>query len=52
MKFVLFKKIIRQVEAEKVIIFQRGRHGLMFLFNFHAHVNLNNYRVGCLHSGK
>jgi len=37
----------RRIEADKVIVCERGDRGLMFIFNFHGHNSLTDYRVGC-----
>ncbi|CAF5124492.1 unnamed protein product, partial [Rotaria sp. Silwood1] len=44
--------IIRQIEADKVIVFERGDRGLIFIFNFHGYNSLTDYRIGCSQSGK
>ncbi|CAF3072876.1 unnamed protein product, partial [Rotaria sp. Silwood2] len=42
----------RRNEADKVIVFERGDHGLIFIFNFHGHNSFADYRIGCGQSGK
>ncbi|CAF0903002.1 unnamed protein product [Rotaria sordida] len=44
--------IIQQIEAHKIIVFERGERGLMFIFNFHGYNSLSDYRIGCSQSGK
>ncbi|CAF4611937.1 unnamed protein product [Rotaria sp. Silwood1] len=44
--------VSRKNEGDKVIVLERGDHGLVFIFNFHASNSYTNYRVGCGHSGK
>ncbi|UJR21858.1 hypothetical protein I4U23_024931 [Adineta vaga] len=44
--------ISRRLEADKVIVFERGERGLMFIFNFHGKKTFDDYRVGCKHSRK
>jgi 1,4-alpha-glucan branching enzyme len=40
------------MEADKIIVFERGDRGLMFIFNFHGNQSFSDYRVGCGQSGK
>jgi len=44
--------ISRRLEADKVIVFEHGDRGLMFIFNFHGKKSFPDYRVGCGQSGK
>ena len=33
-------------------MFERGDHGLLFIFNFHTNKSFPDYRVGCARCGK
>ncbi|CAF3693217.1 unnamed protein product [Rotaria sp. Silwood1] len=44
--------VSRKNEGDKVIIFERGDRGLMFIFNFHGSNSYADYRIGCGQSGK
>jgi len=42
----------RRHEGDKVVVFERGDHGLLFIFNFHTNKSFPDYRVGCGRCGK
>jgi hypothetical protein len=44
--------ISRQMETDKVVVFERGECGLLFLFNFHSQQSFADYRIGCSHMAK
>ncbi|CAF1618239.1 unnamed protein product, partial [Adineta ricciae] len=44
--------ISRRIEADKIIVFERGQRGLLFIFNFHERKSFDDYRIGCGHNGK
>ncbi|CAF0824407.1 unnamed protein product [Adineta ricciae] len=44
--------ISRRHEGDKVLVFERGDHGLLFIFNFHTHKSFPDYRIGCARCGK
>ncbi|KAI0987799.1 hypothetical protein GJ496_009981 [Pomphorhynchus laevis] len=44
--------ISRKHEADKVIVFERGKHSLLWVFNFHPTNSYPDYKIGCLRPGK
>ena len=47
-----FQFISRRHEEDKVVVFERGTQGLLFVFNFHTHKSFPDYRIGCNRCGK
>lgn len=44
--------VSRKNEGDKVIVFERGDKGLLWIFNFHPSKSFTDYKVGCSLSGK
>lgn len=44
--------VSKKHEDDKVIVFERGLKGLVWVFNFHSSKSFTNYKIGCHHSGK
>lgn len=44
--------ISRRHEGDKVVVFERGEHGLLFIFNFHTSKSFADYRIGVGRCGK
>ncbi|UJR27881.1 hypothetical protein I4U23_009146 [Adineta vaga] len=42
----------RRHEGDKVLVFERGNQGLLFIFNFHTNKSFADYRIGCNRCGK
>lgn len=42
----------RKHEDDKIVVFERGKHSLVWVFNFHASKSYPNYLVGCPRPGK
>ncbi|CAM4799376.1 unnamed protein product [Rotaria magnacalcarata] len=39
--------ISRTHQGDKVVVFERGNNGLLFVFNFHTSQSFTDYRIGC-----
>ena len=39
-------------QDDKVIVFERGHKGLLWVFNFHTNKSYTDYPIGCSLSGK
>lgn len=44
--------ISRRHEGDKVVVFEHGNNGLLFIFNFHPNKSFADYRIGCGRCGK
>lgn len=44
--------VSRKNEGDKVIVFERGDKGLIWVFNFHATQSFTDYQIGCDNHGK
>ncbi|CAF0754152.1 unnamed protein product [Didymodactylos carnosus] len=42
----------RRHEDDKVVVFERGKHGLLWIFNFHSSKSFADYKVGTNRCGK
>ncbi|CAF1023661.1 unnamed protein product [Rotaria sp. Silwood1] len=42
----------RRHEDDKLVVFERGNQGLVFVFNFHPTKSFTDYRIGCAQLGK
>lgn len=49
---ITLKYVSRKNEADKVIVFERGEKGLLWVFNFHATNSFTDYKIGCEKPGK
>jgi len=44
--------VTRKNEGDKVVVFERGDKGLVWVFNFHTSQSYTDYKIGCGHLGK
>lgn len=44
--------VSKKHEDDKVIVFERGHKGLIWVFNFHSSKSFADYKIGCHHPGK
>lgn len=47
-----FQFLSRRHEGDKVVVFERGTQGLLFIFNFHTSKSFADYRIGSSRCGK
>lgn len=52
-KWLSYRQYVsRKHQDDKVIVFERGERGLLWIFNFHTHKSYTDYKIGCNHAGK
>jgi len=39
-------------EGDKVVVFERGEKGLIWVFNFNTTKSFSDYKIGCNNPGK
>lgn len=44
--------VSKKHQDDKVVVFERGNKGLLWIFNFHSNKSFSDYSVGCNLSGK
>merc|ERR1719468_56184 len=44
--------VSKKHEDDKVIVFERGHKGLVWIFNFHSSKSFTDYKIGCSQHGK
>ena len=46
------KYVSRKHEEDKIIVFERGIKGLIWVFNFNTTKSFTDYQIGCSQHGK
>jgi len=44
--------VSRKHEGDKIVVFERGHKGLLWIFNFHPSQSFTDYKIGCNLAGK